>query len=179
MEFKGLKKGTYVPDLDIFVSHDDPRSDHIIGSCVDIQDNVITAAEYGRKFPYHFDLNMPWALVRSIGIPKNATIEYVENLILKNTIIFGDSYKDYLINTINHIIESHKSDTEEYQTELNISRFLIKEMKKLIAYKEDIHGKSQLNTDIIKSGLSSHPCKKAIQSILSQESGQCLNNFFI
>lgn len=174
MEFKGLKEGIYYRDLDIFVFLDYPKKD-ITGPWIGIKNNRIHGSEFGKNFPYYlysggFDksflcwLNSGefWGLVSETDIQKNLQIGQVRNVEFDISIIFGDSYKDYLINTINHIIESHKSDTEEYQTELNISRFLIKEMKKLIAYKENIHGKSQLNTDIITSGLSSHPCKKAI-----------------
>ncbi len=139
MRIEGLKDGVYDPDEDVFLDSEDPEIEHVIGSRIKISDGKISGTEYGSKYSYHlFEISFVFDLVGNVGIPGGSSREYARSLVYNASISFDEQYTEYLANQIKHLRDKY-SAIKGFRSELEISRFLIKEMEKLIYYKENVH----------------------------------------
>ena len=130
MRIDGLKSGVYDSNRDLFIYCLDNYFVRISNSHISIKNGRIDGAKRYRETKYWL-----FNLYDLLGITSCSVVDTTRppDLDFNSSISFDKQYMDYLI----HQVEYLRDNSSE--PELEISRFLIKEMEKLIYYKENVH----------------------------------------
>lgn len=159
MRIEGLKDGIYDSYKDVFLDPKNPEVKSVLGKHIVISDGKISgSAGYGRH-GYNYWLfyeESTYDLKGSVGLPGGCSSGFTRTAYYNASISFDESYMNYLTNHVEYLRDKY-SEMEHFRAELEISRFLIKEMRTLINYKETIHDipvRRHLYTDRPDTGFS-------------------------